>query len=213
MGNDKSVFLFTTAADFISVNHNATAFLNKNLTRKDYNVFYERIICMGSNFFVKYDEKLERKLYLSAIEKVKDLCNDVLARRERKNKMNFISSGILNLIHWGEDKCFAPIFGKSLQTTSKCNMCGLCVRNCPQDNIYFKDDKIKFKKKCLICMRCIYRCPQKVIKSRFFNFIILKDGYYINNIIEDENDFGEIKTKKTMKMEKHFDSYFKDISK
>lgn len=208
---NKNAFIFTTAADFISLNYNASAHLSKKLKTKGYNVFYERIICMGSNFFIKYDRELEKQLYLAAMEKAEDLCTDVLAGKKRKIQINIFFAGILSFIHWFEDK-LGPIFGRSLQTTKECNLCGLCVRNCPNNNIYVKDNKIKFKKSCFLCLRCVYSCPKKAITSRFFNSFILKNGYDINEIINDKIIPGEL-TKESTFFRKHFDSYLKDISK
>ncbi len=213
-GNNKDVFIYTTAADFVAVNYNASAKVAKEFKIKGYNVFYERIICMGSNFLIKYDKELEHQLYLAAYEKAGALCTDVLARKRRKNRLNLIFGGVVSLIHWFEDK-FAPLVGSSLHTTEKCNLCGLCVRNCPTNNIYVKDNKISFKRECFLCMRCIYACPQKAITAKSFNFFILKDGYNINDIINKEylDISGEDKTKKAAFFKKHFADYLSDISK
>jgi len=45
-----------------------------------------------------------------------------------------------------------------------CNRCGLCVSNCPANNIYMEDHEIKFDDNCILCMRCYSYCPNQAIQ-------------------------------------------------
>ncbi|GMQ64662.1 EFR1 family ferrodoxin [Vallitalea maricola] len=208
----KDVFIFETAADFISINNNSSQYVIRKLHKKGYNVFYTRIICMGSNFFMKYDDELIKQLYLSALSKVEELCTDVLSRKKRIKTTNFLLRLTTNILHWFEDECLARIFGKSLRVLETCSHCGKCVRNCPSKNIRIKNKKISFKWNCLLCMRCIYNCPKNAIRSRGLSFLILKDGYNIKKIIESSDIKGKYITKDTKGFMKHFQRYFNDSS-
>ena len=208
----KKVFIFKTAADFISINNNASRYLIKKLHSKGYDVFYDRVICMGSNFLASYDDELVKQLYLSALYKVENFCEDVLSGRKRMYKSTWFLILVTRTVHWFEDKWFARMFGRSLKTSDKCNNCGKCVRNCPARNIYSKNNKIRFKWNCFLCMRCIYSCPEKAITSRGFKAFILKDGYDINRIIKNQHIKGEYITNDTKGFMKHFNSYFDDVS-
>lgn len=207
-GKGTKVFIYTTAASNVSVNHNAMAPLKRQMKKKGYHVFYERIICMGSNYLVRRSKEFEKKLYLVAIDKVKDVCNAVLNEEKREYKLNSIFASFLSMIHWFENHWLAPIFGVSLRANRKCNQCGLCLRMCPTGNIVKKDNQIKFKRRCLMCMRCIYSCPQKAITSSFLNFFILKNGYDIKAIINDKTITGGWNQKE----KRLFEDYVKDIS-
>ena len=78
---DRKVFILMTGADFIRINHNATASIKKKLKLKGYDVIYERIIAMGSNWFMAYEDKMIRLLYQAAQRKVvhmsMELQNDI----------------------------------------------------------------------------------------------------------------------------------------
>ena len=54
------------------------------------------------------------------------------------------------------------------QTNSKCKMCGLCVKNCPQNAISHEDFKTIDSEKCISCFRCIRICPfgAKVMETK-----------------------------------------------
>lgn len=45
----------------------------------------------------------------------------------------------------------------------KCNGCGLCYELCPNDAIYFEDDKAFVKKECTACGICVDACVQGAI--------------------------------------------------
>lgn len=210
--SNKNVFIFKTGADFISVNHNSSGILIRKLQRKGYNVFYDRIICMGSNFYVKYTDEFVKQLYLTAVEKVKHMCKEILSGKERIYKNSILMKSISYVSNFGEDKILARLFGKTLKVTKHCIQCGKCIKNCPTSNIYMENNKIRFKWDCTLCMRCIYQCPNNAIMSRGFNFIIFKDGYDIKGIIQNPNNKGEFITKDTKGFMKHFNSYLNDIS-
>ena len=66
----------------------------------------------------------------------------------------------------------------------KCNNCGLCIKACVTDSLYFENGKVVFcKESCFNCGHCISACPQKAIShsllsdpvSSFNTFIIKKN--------------------------------------
>ena len=44
-----------------------------------------------------------------------------------------------------------------------CTLCGLCMKECPTENLFRDGSKIAAKGNCTLCYRCINRCPQKAI--------------------------------------------------
>ncbi len=55
--------------------------------------------------------------------------------------------------------------GKSFSVTDECICCGLCVKNCPTQNIVM-DKKIRWKTNCMLCTRCIHNCPAHAIQYK-----------------------------------------------
>jgi len=210
VGHNKKVFIFNTAADFVSMNDEASGYLIRKLNRKGYNVFYDRTICMGCNFLIKYDNALVKQFYVSAKKKVEILCEEVLNGTYRIKKIGFLFRVLIGGLHWLEDNCGARMFGKSLKVSQQCSGCGECIRNCPSKNIRIKNGKIRFGFKCFLCMRCIYACPNNAIVSRGYNFVILKDGYRIKEIIQNRDIKDVFITENTKGSLKHFQRYFDD---
>ena len=69
--------------------------------------------------------------------------------------------------------------------TNKCINCNKCVNTCPHNNIYIKNNKIKFHHHCDMCMRCSFFCPTDAINIGFLKGWKVTDYY---NLKEIEND-------------------------
>ena len=205
----KRTFIFKTAADFISMNNGASKTAIKRLRRKGYDVFYDRIVCMPSNWAIGYDDAFSKQLCYVAIAKAEHMAGEILAGRERKLKINALLRWIAKLTSRGED-LGARCFGRMLTVSDACIDCGRCVDNCPTANIHRENGKITFGYNCVFCMRCIYACPQQAIVPRFGKFCALKDGYDIQAIINDPNIEGDFVTDETRGFFKHFFKYVRD---
>ncbi len=205
----KRAFLFKTAGDFISINNAASKTAIKRLARKGYDVFYDRLICMPSNWAVKYDDDFSKQLYCAAVDKTAHMAGDILAGRERALE-------VASILRWGAwllsraEDWGARLFGQGLRVTDGCIDCGLCIENCPTDNIQREGNLITFGSDCLGCMRCIYACPQQAIEPRFAKFCVLKEGYDIRSIIEDESLEGDFVTEETKGFFGRFLEYVRD---
>jgi len=202
----KRAFIFKTAGDFASLNNGASKVAIGRLERKGYEVFYDRLICMPSNFGVKYVDELAKQLYDAALVKVEHMCVEILSGKERVRRFGPPAQAAMRLLHGGEE-LGARLFGKELHVSRTCIDCGRCIDHCPTDNIYRQDGKIKFGWNCLWCMRCIYACPKRAISPRFLEFCVLKGGYDIRSIVNDPNIRGEYITRETEGYFKRFIRY------
>jgi ferredoxin/flavodoxin len=208
--SNKRAFIFKTAADFISVNNGASKSVIRRLQRKGYDVFYDRIICMPSNWAVKYDDTFSKQLCYVAIAKADHMAGEVLAGQIRKLRISALLRWMAKLVSRGED-LGARLFGKWLGVTDACTDCGLCIDNCPTSNIRRENGKIRFDYECVSCMRCIYSCPQQAIVSRGFGFTILKDGYNVRSIIKNPDIEGDFVTEETRGFYRHFWEYIRNV--
>lgn len=50
-------------------------------------------------------------------------------------------------------------------TTEECNLCGLCAKICPENNITIKNPSPTWGRKCQLCMACIHWCPESAIQN------------------------------------------------
>ncbi|HUW93286.1 MAG TPA: EFR1 family ferrodoxin [Bacteroidales bacterium] len=46
-----------------------------------------------------------------------------------------------------------------------CNLCGLCIKECPTKSIKLVDGRPYWKLTCESCMKCINRCPERAIQT------------------------------------------------
>ncbi|HNY15430.1 MAG TPA: EFR1 family ferrodoxin [Bacteroidales bacterium] len=54
---------------------------------------------------------------------------------------------------------------KTFMASSKCNNCGLCIKECPTSSIIYLQERPYWKLTCESCMRCLNHCPQKAIEA------------------------------------------------
>jgi Pyruvate/2-oxoacid:ferredoxin oxidoreductase delta subunit len=73
---------------------------------------------------------------------------------------------------------------KTFIASSKCNNCGLCLKECPTASILMVNGRPYWKLTCESCMRCLNHCPEVAIESAHgmaagFYFLIV----YVNSMI------------------------------
>lgn len=49
----------------------------------------------------------------------------------------------------------------SFSTDDTCIGCGLCVKNCPTNNLEMANGKVIQKGNCTLCYRCVNLCPKQ----------------------------------------------------
>lgn len=152
------------------------------LKKKGYNLIYEKMLVMPSNFAIQAEQDLNSSLIAIMPQRVKQIISDIL-------------SGKKNISHPKlQDRLFATIgkaehlgakfWGRSIHSSKDCNKCGLCIRNCPKKNIQMKNGKPKFGFRCMWCLKCIYSCPQKALSPRILKFTVLKNGFDLEKLSE-----------------------------
>lgn len=177
-------FVFRTAGGVAPINYNASNRIINRLKHKGYKIDYERLFSIGSNWVVKFDDNVMRSLYQATQFKVKLMCQELIDGKSRRLESN-LTLKVLMTIGIPLFAFLLKIIGKDLSVNSNCNHCGICIHNCPAQNIYQKSDEVKFKFKCNNCLRCVYACPQKAIQYRIFKFFVIPSGYNINHILSE----------------------------
>ncbi|WP_343342709.1 EFR1 family ferrodoxin [Terrisporobacter petrolearius] len=160
--------VYSTSAGLI--NANGVDSLAKKLSKKGYNVLAKETYLMPRNFyFGKYPKNTKDEVdeMLKDVNKQLDelvdkICLDTLKSKEFENK------GVLGKDLLAETfSVMSRFMGKSFSVDDNCIKCGICVKNCPENNINFdKDKNIRFSNKCMLCCRCIHNCPKNAINYK-----------------------------------------------
>lgn len=190
--NGTKVFIIKSPGDPF-FDGGSAVLLTKRLAAKGYSVFYESMIVMPMNIFIRYDDIFAKKLLDRAAEKAEKAAEDILAE-----KVMLYSPGLLiRFLSWIGGitlRTFDFIFGRTLSVTKDCDNCGVCRKVCPA------------KKSCIMCMRCIKMCPKKAIYSKPFGWLVIKRFYDLNKIslINEKTSPDRLK-----KFYSWFDNYFR----
>lgn len=176
----KDTFLFKTAGDPM-LNGGSTARLRRKLRRKGYDVFHEYSYVMPANSFSAYDERFSMMLIRTAMDLADRIAPEIVQGRKRLQRngpLKRMFALIGPLEHFG-----AKRLSRYFTVSDHCNLCGLCVKRCPMNNIALRDGRVVYSNNCLLCMRCVYICPKHAIGLRRFKFAILKDGYDLTDMV------------------------------
>lgn len=170
-------FLLCTAGDDHPVNYASSRLLIHILQRKNYRVFYDRLLGMPSNFVIRYDEPKVERLLSAVNSAAPQIAREIASLTPRKQTSGFATkiASVLGRAEW-----FGALFiGKLFYADKSCNHCGVCAKNCPNRNIAC-GKRIRFGWRCGLCMRCLYLCPRHAIRIRWpFRFIRF-DSWYQN---------------------------------
>ena len=214
-GSGKPAFVFKTASSPHYVNHGASDVIIRSMAKKGYQVFHNSIIAMPCNFFVKYDDRLNKQLYQAAVKKVEVIAAQTAAGQANKLKFNPLLRGFLRLVYYGEEHFGARFFAQGLHATAACNHCKKCVRDCPTRNISESDGQIFFGADCIWCMRCVYACPNQAIQAKNLAGCVLHPytgGFNIEAILNDPQIDENFVTEKSKGYYKHLINYFGEDS-
>ena len=166
----------------MSPNTACRSYCKKILAKKGYNLIYEKMLIMPSNFAIQMEEQMNLDLLTVLPQKTEQILTELLS-----GKKNIIKPLLKDRFF----KCLglaehmgAKVFGASIHASSACNQCGLCIRNCPRKNIHFKNKLPKFGFRCIWCLKCIYSCPSNALSPAFGKFAVFENGYNIHKLKE-----------------------------
>lgn len=203
---DKKTFIFRTAGGVAPINYNVSKSIIRRLRKKGYDVFYERVFSIGSNWVVKFNDYVVKELYEATRKKASIMCQEIINGEKRILKTSLRLRILMEFVAFVSRPCF-KLLGKDLTVNKACVNCSLCIKNCPAQNIYKKNGKIKFKLSCNCCMRCIYSCPKNAISFRLVKFFAVPGGYNIKKTLKKEYVSNE---EKNEDFPAFFHNYIKD---
>jgi flavodoxin/NAD-dependent dihydropyrimidine dehydrogenase PreA subunit len=188
---NKPAFVFKTSGGGRTPLNDCSSWqLLSRLQGKGYQVFYERSFTMPSNWFFAHPADLSKQLCNAVADKTQNMAADLLLGVKRSIPCSRLLARIAYVMWLGEN-FGAKFFGKDLKANKKCTHCNRCVKECPAGNICERNGRIRFGWKCVWCMHCIYMCPAQAIMPRLEKFLILKNGYDLKKLLNDQSLKGE----------------------
>ncbi|MCL2705107.1 MAG: EFR1 family ferrodoxin [Spirochaetaceae bacterium] len=177
--NSMNTFIISIAGDISLFNLSSSRLLIKILSKKGFNVFYDKQFIMPSNFIVKDDEAKVKSKLIKISEEIPKTIHDIINLVFYKQKNSCISNimTFIGRIEW----IGLLISNKFFYASKECISCAICVDNCPNNNISIGKNHAYFHRQCGLCMRCLYLCPRHCIKTyRLYKFISF-DKWYEND--------------------------------
>jgi ferredoxin len=157
------------------------------LSKKGYELIYENMIVMPSNFATQANPQINALLLQVLPQKVEKIIANILEGKRCILKPKFqdrLFYALGKAEHFG-----SPVFGLFIHASNQCNQCGQCIQNCPKKNISMKNNKPKFSYHCIWCLKCIYSCPCKALSPRILKSVVLKEGFNLEKMKDVDNAY------------------------
>ncbi len=161
-GSGQYFFVVKTGGEPLKINGASSVRIVKRMQAKGYRFGAEFHYIMPYNIIFRHPDDMvalmRERLYQKVAEDAEVVANEQNIPLPACAKARLVA-GLVRIEHPA-----MPVIGKTFRVVKKkCIDCGLCIRNCPTQNIRKQGDKFKFGNHCLGCMRCSFLCPKGAI--------------------------------------------------
>lgn len=183
----KRAFFFKSSGEGLHVNDCSSQKLLKILTKKGYDVMMERHIVMPYNMIYRHKDAMAKQMWIYAHALADLNSREIICGKRERVKRSFLKTMWFAPIGWIEQH-FAHFHGPAFKVDAKkCINCGKCVKNCPQNNIEFKDGKYVFGHNCVLCMGCAFGCPKDAVNVGVFKYWKVNGSYNLEKLKDDDS--------------------------
>ena len=175
-----TVIISVSAGGDIWLNSACRVGIIKKLKKRNFNIIYEKMMIMPSNFMIATEKQLSMWLLKVLPLKIENIVKEIISGKKLRIKPTF--GGRLLTLLCKSEKLGAKTFAKSFKVKPNCNGCGWCAKNCPMNNIVMRESKPVFHWNCVACLRCVYGCPKNSIDTKIYSFVVIKEGYNLEKL-------------------------------
>ena len=158
----QKAIVFSTSAGLL--NANGVKSIGKKLLKKGYEIVDTPTFEMPRNFYIDKYEPTPEAIQKQQFERASELILESIKNIDYNKDLVFHESVIMIDILADVFRIMAKSMGKSFAIDESCIGCGKCEKNCPKQNINFKDKQ--YSNKCILCTRCIHNCPVNAISYK-----------------------------------------------
>lgn len=161
------VYLIQTSGEPLSLNRAATVLPERILRKRGYDVKGAFWYVMPYNIIFRHSDGMAVRMW-NVVRKRADADASLISGLGRaplsSGLVGKLVSTVLRIEHPG-----MYLIGRGFRADENCNGCGLCAKNCPQENIRIIDSHPVFGSDCSGCMNCSFHCPKNVISISILN--------------------------------------------
>lgn len=203
-------FIYKNSGETLAMNNASSRLLIRRMKRNSCIFAGEYHFVMPYNIHFPFERDFVRQI-LDMNDKLMDiLLHDLDNGIVKECKSNFIYN--LGAFFVGIQKIGGDVNSFLYRVApEKCLNCGMCVKNCPQKNIYVANGKIKFHHHCDMCMRCSFHCPTNAISIGFLQGWRVNGAYDFQSIEQEPSLSKPYITNNGTGFYKCFVTYFDQI--
>ncbi len=205
-------FIYKQSGETFAINNASSRILMRIMKKKKADFVGEYHFVMPYNIHFAFDRAFIREIF----QKNEKLA-DIMLYELSHGIVNRIKSSLwynLGAFFVGIQKLGGPVNSFFYRVDmDKCVKCNKCVRDCPENNIFIKKDKIKFGRRCDMCMRCSFFCPTNAIKIGFLEGWKVNGAYDYDEIEQDTSPVKSYITQESKGFYSCFIKYFEGIDK
>lgn len=195
-GANQKYFIYKNSGETFAMNNASSRILIRLMKRQKIKFVGEYHFVMPYNIHFPYEKQFVKQI----LEYNEKLFTIMLHNLENGIIFKIKSNPLYNLASFfvGIQKIGGNVNSFFYRVDdNKCNRCNKCVNNCPHENIYLKNGRIKFHHHCDMCMRCSFFCPTDAIKIGFLQGWKVNGKYEFEKIKDDDSISSKYITKES----------------
>lgn len=179
-------FIFKTSGEPFRFNNASSWPLIRKLRKKGFVPLTDEHLLMPYNIMFRYPEAIAKHMYAHNIKLATVIARKVISGKNCLPRYHFPTIILMYLarLQWLGAKINGPLIHVQKQL---CTACGLCIRNCPGENIGIKKGYPKFDHRCTMCMSCATVCPVDAVRPGFLNNWRINGGYDFQGFNADDS--------------------------
>ena len=203
-------FIYKNSGETFAMNNASSRILLRRMKHRKAVFAGEYHFVMPYNIHFPFERNFVRELLQKDKKLLRILLHDLEnghAPRIRSNPVyNFASAAV------SVQKLGGPINSFFYRADAeKCIKCGLCAKNCPENNIRIDEKKVRFGHRCDMCMRCSFFCPANAIRIGFLEGWKVNGDYRLGEILAEGPPPEPYITQNSSGFYKCFIRHFADI--